>query len=297
MSVENVVIIGPGRMGLALGAALRHADAVERLLYIGRALEPPPHPLFEPSSPDEPGSGGAEYRAGPVPIPMGTTVLILAVPDSALAEVAYDVAAAGPAPPGCAAFHLSGALSTDVLAPLHAADYAVGSIHPLQTVADPWLSGDRLMGAAFALAGETSALNAARRVVNALGGMPLVIPPALRPTYHAAAVMASNYLIALLAVAARLLEQASVDSSRVLPALLPLVRGTLDNLEHLGVGAALTGPIPRGDADTLRLHLARLSPEDRTLYCALGLELLRLARQAGLDERRAAEIESLLASG
>jgi predicted short-subunit dehydrogenase-like oxidoreductase (DUF2520 family) len=78
---------------------------------------------------------------------------------------------------------------------------------------------------------------------------------------------------------------------------LPLVRGTLDNLEHLGVGAALTGPIPRGDADTLRLHLARLSPEDRTLYCALGLELLRLARQAGLDERRAAEIESLLASG
>jgi predicted short-subunit dehydrogenase-like oxidoreductase (DUF2520 family) len=167
----------------------------------------------------------------------------------------------------------------------------------LQTVADPWLSGDRLMGAAFALAGETSALNAARRVVNALGGMPLVIPPALRPTYHAAAVMASNYLIALLAVAARLLEHASVDGTRVLPALLPLVRGTLDNLEHLGVAAALTGPIPRGDADTVRLHLARLSAEDRALYCALGLELLRLARQTGLDERRAAEIESLLASG
>ena len=98
-------------------------------------------------------------------------------------------------------------------------------------------------------------------------------------------------------VAARLLEQASVDGARVLPALLPLVRGTLDNLEHLGVGAALTGPIPRGDADTVRLHLARLSAEDRALYCALGLELLRLARQAGLDERRAAEIESLLAPG
>ncbi|MGH8203795.1 MAG: DUF2520 domain-containing protein, partial [Steroidobacteraceae bacterium] len=150
---------------------------------------------------------------------------------------------------------------------------------------------------AFALAGEMHALNAARRIVNALDGMPLVIPPTLRPTYHAAAVMASNYVIALLAVAARLLEDASVDSGKVLPALLPLVRGTLDNLEHLGVAAALTGPIARGDADTIRLHLARLSAEDRALYCRLGLELLRLARQTGLDERRAAEIDFLLASG
>ena len=293
MSRENVVIIGPGRMGLALGAALRDADAVERLLYVGRALEPPPHPLFDAAAAD--GSAGAEYRVAPIPVPGGTSILILAVPDSTLSDVAYDVATAGPAPAGCAAFHLSGALSTDVLAPLHQAGYSVGSIHPLQAVADPWLSGDRLMGAAFALAGETHALNAGRRLVNALGGLPLVIPPTLRPVYHAAAVMASNYVIALLAVAARLLEDASVDSANVLPALLPLVRGTLDNLEHLGIAAALTGPIPRGDADTIRLHLARLSAEDRALYCRLGLELLRLARQTGLDERRAADIESLLA--
>jgi predicted short-subunit dehydrogenase-like oxidoreductase (DUF2520 family) len=294
---ENVVIIGPGRMGLALGAALRQADAVERLLYVGRGLEPPPHPLFDPSDPDDTASAGAEYRMGPIPIPAGTTILILAVPDTALAEVAYDVAAAGAAPPGCSALHLSGALSTDVLAPLHGAGYGVGSLHPLQAVADPWMSGDRLIGAAFAISGEAAAINTARRLVNELAGQPLVIPTALRPVYHAAAVIASNYLIAVMAFAARLLEEASVGSSQVLPALLPLVRGTLDNLEHLGIAAALTGPIPRGDADTIRLHLARLSPEDRVLYSRLGLELLRLAREAGLDERRATEIESLLASG
>jgi predicted short-subunit dehydrogenase-like oxidoreductase (DUF2520 family) len=294
---ENVVIIGPGRMGLALGAALRDADAVESLTYIGRGVEPPPHPLFDRAVPDDASTAGAEYRLGPIPIPGATSVLILAVPDSALGEVAYEVARAGAAPRGCAAFHLSGALSTDVLAPLAAVGYSVGSIHPLQTVADPWLSGHKLMGAAFALAGETPAVNTARGLVYELGGIPLVVPPTLRPIYHSAAVMASNYVLALLAVAARLLEHAGVESSQVLPALLPLVRGTLDNLEHLGIAAALTGPIPRGDADTIRLHLARLSAEDRALYCRLGLELLRLARQTGLDERRAAEIESLLASG
>jgi predicted short-subunit dehydrogenase-like oxidoreductase (DUF2520 family) len=87
-----------------------------------------------------------------------------------------------------------------------------------------------------------------------------------------------------------------VPAAETLPALLPLVRGTLDNLEHLGVPAALTGPVARGDTDTVRLHLARLSPDDRTLYCALGLEVLRLARQAGLDEQKADEIADLLGS-
>lgn len=286
---ENVVIVGPGRMGLALGTALRQERVVDQLTYYGRALEPPPHPLFDAGEQE-----GAGYRIGPHPVPAGTTALVLAVPDSALGDVAYDLSLAGPAPPGCAALHLSGALSTDALGPLHAAGYSVGSLHPLQAVADPWSAGDRLVGSAFAVAGEPAAVATARRLVDGLGGRALLIPPTLRPLYHAAAVFASNYLVALIAIAVRLLQEASVPEEDALPAILPLVRGTLDNLEKLGVPAALTGPIPRGDADTVRLHLARLSAEDRELYSALGRELLRLAHAAGLDERRAAEIESLL---
>jgi predicted short-subunit dehydrogenase-like oxidoreductase (DUF2520 family) len=289
---DNVVIIGPGRMGPALGTALRHADGIGRLTYFGRSLGAPPHPLFDSDDEREP---DATYRLGPAPVPAGTTVLILAVPDTAIAEVAYDVARVGPAPPGCAALHLSGALSTDVLAPLHGAGYALGSMHPLVAVADPWLAADRLMEAGFALAGEPAAISAARRLVDALEGLPLVIPPALRPTYHAAAVMASNYVVALTAAAIRMLGAANVSEPDALRALLPLLRGTLANIEQLGLPAALTGPIPRGDVDTIRLHLARLSPADRVLYCGLGLELLRLARAAGLDPVRADEIESLLA--
>ncbi len=282
---DRVVIVGPGRAGLALGSALAEAGAVERLTFFGRSLEPPPHPLFD---------SAADYRVGLLPLPAGTTVLLLAVPDTALAEVTHDIAATGPAPPGCSAFHLSGALSTEVLGPLHARGYATGSLHPLQSIADPWSGGQRLIGSAFALAGEPSAVAAARRLVLALGGRTLVIPPIFRPLYHAAATSASNYIVALVAFGVRLLSAAGIAEGDALAALLPLMRGTLDNLEQLGLAAALTGPIARGDVDTVRLHLAGLSAEDRPLYCALGRETLRLARGLGLDPRRADELDALL---
>jgi predicted short-subunit dehydrogenase-like oxidoreductase (DUF2520 family) len=287
--MERVAIVGAGRMGLALGAALRHADAAEQIVYYGRAVEPPPHPLFD-------GPDAAVYRIGPAAPPPGTGILILAVADSALGDVAYDYARAGPAPPGCAAFHLSGALSTDVLAPLHGAEYAVGSLHPLQAVADPWQAPDRLVGIGWALAGEPAAMAAARRLVSALSGTALVVAPQYRPLYHAAAVMASNFLVALLSSSVGMMARAGLTEEEAVIGLLPLVRGTLDNIEQLGVSAALTGPIPRGDVDTVRLHLARLSDEERTLYCGLGLELVRLARAAGLEEQRAEELRELLST-
>ena len=275
-------------MGLAFGAALVQCQAVERLVFYGRGLEPPPHPLFDPHS------AVASYRPGLGGLEADTTVVILAVPDAALAEVAHDLAAAGPAPRGCAALHLAGALSTDALTPLHLVGFAVGSMHPLQTVADPWSGGDRLIGAAFALGGEPAAIAAGRRLVNALRGRALVVPPALRPLFHAASVFASNYVVTLAAVAARLLSQAGISEDEAIEATLPLIRGAVDNIEHLGFAAALTGPIMRGDVDVVRLHLGRLSSEERSLYCALGRETLRLARLAGLDAERAAELESLL---
>jgi len=294
---DRVAIIGPGRMGLALGAGLRDARAVEKLVFIGRGMNPPPHPLFEETPPasewDEPPP--VEYRMWPSDLPTDTTVAVLAVPDRALAEVAFELARFGPSPPGCAALHLSGVLSNDVLEPLHLAGYATGSLHPLQTVADPWHGGDRLRGVAFAVAGEPAAMNAARRLANALGGSTLIIPPTMRPVYHAAAVLASSGPVALLAAAVRTLARTGVTADEAFKALLPLMQGTLETVRQLGVPAALSGPVAQGDADAVRLHLARLSPRERVLYCELGRELLELARAAGLDAARADEIEDLLA--
>lgn len=286
---ERVAIVGPGRMGLALGGALWQAQEAETLTFFGRSMEPPPHPLFET------GAEEVGYRTGYGPIPSGTTILLLAVPDDVLNRVANEVARMGEAPGGCAALHLSGALSTDVLAPLHGIGYAIGSLHPLQTVADPWSGSDRLRGCAYAVAGEPAALVAARRLVAALNGLALVIPPALRPVYHASAVFASNYVLAATAAIARTLAEAGVREEEAVAAALPLMRGTMDNIEQLGIGPALTGPVARGDVDTVRLHLSRLSPRERRLYSALGLETVRLARAVGLDPERADTLESLLA--
>lgn len=286
---ERIAVVGPGRMGLALGVALRQAEVAESLVFFGRSHEAPPHPIFDGAAED------VSYRMGYGPIPEGTTILILAVPDDALHAVANEVAHVAPAPAGCVVLHLSGALSTDVLAPLHGAGYSVGSLHPLQTVADPWSGAERLQGCAYAIAGEPAALTAARRLVSALGGLPLVIPPALRPIYHAAAVFASNYVLAATAAIARTLAEAGIEEEEAVAAALPLMRGTMDNVEQLGLGAALTGPVARGDVDTVRLHLSRLSPRERRLYSALGLETVRLARAVGLDPERAAKLESLFA--
>ena len=286
---ERVVICGPGRVGLSLGTALVRANALERLTYYGRSMEPPPHPVFDSKDPP------VEYRVGMPPLPEATTILILAVPDRALAEVAHDLAAAGHAPGGCAALHVSGALTADVLAPLHNAGYAVGSLHPLQPLADPWDGVRRLMGASYAVAGEPVALAAARRLVRALDGVDFVVTNRDRPLYHAAAVFASNYVVALADTAIRMFEQAGVPEDAAPEAVRSLMRGTLDNLEHLGVTSALTGPIARGDVDTVRMHVVRLSPEDRELYCALGRRTLAIARAAGLAGERADEIERLLA--
>ena len=139
-------------------------------------------------------------------------------------------------------------------------------------------------------------MNAARRLANALGGSTLVIPPSMRPVYHAATVLASSYLVALAAVAARTLGRTGMPEQDALGALLPLMQGTLENVRQLGIPASLTGPIAQGDTDAVRLHLARLSPGERVLYCDLGRELLELARAAGLDPARADEIGDLLAS-
>lgn len=285
---DRLVICGPGRVGLSLGTALTRAHAVDSLTYYGRSMEPPPHPVFDSTAPP------VEYRVGCPPLPEGTTILMLCVPDRALAEVAHDLAAAGPAPRGCVALHVSGALTADVLAPLHDAGYAVGSLHPLQPLADPWDGVRRLTGACYAVAGEPTALAAARRLARALDGIDFVVVNRDRPLYHAAAVFASNYVVALADTAIAMFERAGVPPDAAPQAVRSLMNGTLDNLEHLGVTSALTGPIARGDVDTVRMHLARLSAEERELYCALGRRTLAIARAAGLAGDRADDIERLL---
>ena len=111
--------------------------------------------------------------------------------------------------------------------------------------------------------------------------------------YHAAAVFASNYLAGLIGAAGRLMAQAGIPEDEAVQAILPLARGSLENLGRLGPVRALTGPISRGDVETVRLHLRTLEPRERALYASLGSEILRLATEAGLDENVSEELNEL----
>ena len=168
-------------------------------------------------------------------------------------------------------------------------------MHPLIAFSpEPSLVARQFRGATFALEGNLAAVAVADTIVRRLGGSPVTMAPELKPLYHAGAVFASNYLVTLVAVAARLLEDAGIAREEALAALAPLARATLENVEAAGPVVALTGPVARGDVATVRRHLMSLSHADAELYRAVGRETLKLARQAGLDEGKASRLEELL---
>ncbi|QYG94620.1 DUF2520 domain-containing protein [Iamia sp. SCSIO 61187] len=191
----------------------------------------------------------------------GVDLVVLAVPDDAVAEVA---AAVGPG--SAVVAHLSGSRGLDVLGP-HARP---ASIHPLVALPTAALGAERLRaGAWFAVAGDAIA----GRVVRALGGRAVEVPDEHRAAYHAAACIASNHLVALLGQVERVAAPIGVP----LEAYLDLARATVDNVAALGPAAALTGPAARGDTATLDRHRAALDPAERAAYEALVHEARRLA--------------------
>ena len=152
----------------------------------------------------------------------------------------------------------------------------------------------RLRGAFAGLEGDDRALDAGEQLAGALGMHPVRLAPGGKAAYHAGAVIASNYVVVLASLAEGLARRAGVPPAEARALYLPLMQGTVANLA-LGPASALTGPVRRGDAATVRRHLAALAPEDRALYRALGLVALGLARDAGLGEAAAAAIERALA--
>jgi predicted short-subunit dehydrogenase-like oxidoreductase (DUF2520 family) len=232
---------------------------------------------------------------GPPPWLAEARVVVLAVGDDALASCVGDLARAGGLGPAHVVLHLSGALSHEALRPLQALGAATGSMHPLMTLgADTARAARRFRGATFVLEGDFGAVAVADAMVRRLGGLPVTLAPERKSAYHAGAVFASNYVVTLLAVAVRLLNDAGIGRETAVAALLPLTRATLENVAVDGPAAALTGPVARGDVATVRRHLAALRHQDAELYRAVGRETLRLAREAGLDDGKAGRIAEML---
>jgi predicted short-subunit dehydrogenase-like oxidoreductase (DUF2520 family) len=171
------------------------------------------------------------------------------------------------------------------------------SLHPLLPFADRQQAFERLSMAPYIGEGDKTARPVAAALCAALGGHLESIPTAKKPLYHAAACLASNYLVTLVAEAAALLLQCGIDRNRGEALLLPLMRATLDNVAVHGTGQGLTGPIVRGDIGTLNTHLLALQqqPEILDLYCRLGRKTALMAQKSGRLKTVSAEaIISLL---
>lgn len=208
----------------------------------------------------------------------GATAALLCVPDSAIGEVCAAVAGAAEVPRLVG--HVSGAGTLAALEPAYAAGAATFSLHPLQTFPD---ASAPVEGTPAAVAGsDDEAAAFARTLAERLGMRPFDVPDEQRAAYHAAASMASNFLVALQEAAARLLARAGVqEHPREL--LAPLVMRTAANWAERGPDA-LTGPIARGDRDTVERHreaLAELAPELLEAYDALAAQAESIASERG----------------
>jgi predicted short-subunit dehydrogenase-like oxidoreductase (DUF2520 family) len=253
-----VAVVGGGRVGLTVARALVVAGhPVTVLSRRARPLDPPLAPAVDAWEP---------------PL-AGAAVVLLAVPDAQVTPVAERLAATGALGAAHVVLHLSGLLDRRALAPLASCGAALGSWHPLQTFRD---DEGTLQGVPAVVEGDPAARAAAHDLAVAVGMTPVLeIGAQAKPTYHAAAVFASNYLVVLAAIAERLGREAGLATSWRL--FLPLMRRTLEYLEHHDPAASLTGPIRRGDVGTVETHLQALEPDVARLYAALAAEALRLA--------------------
>lgn len=265
-----IAIVGGGRMGRGLALALAEAGETCHLWSRREA-------------------GGVVADAV-----SGAATVILAVPDDAISAVAGELSRAKAIGAEQVVLHLSGVHNRSALADLDPSGAALGSLHPLQTVADPATAASRWRGAYAAVEGDDRAVTAASRIAQLLGLHPFRIDAASKIKYHAGAAMAGNYSVVLAGMAARMAREAGVPEALANRIYLPLLAGAVENLGSSGAVNALTGPIKRGDAATVQLHLATLSEDERRLYVALGLEALQLARAAGLDPKLAMGVEAIL---
>ncbi len=219
-------------------------------------------------------------------------LVFIATPDDVIPVVASQVSWRK----GQMVVHCSGADPVDILNPAKKAGSQIGVFHPLQTFAAK--PEENLKGITFAVEAEEPLLTQLKEMARILGGNVIELKSKDRAIYHAAAVFACNYLVTLTDIAADLWESIDVPRDKAVMALLPLMRGTINNIESIGVANSLTGPIARGDSGTVKKHLTaldKIDPDITGLYRELGLNTIPIAIKKGkLNKSQAEDIERIL---
>ncbi|HSI06593.1 MAG: Rossmann-like and DUF2520 domain-containing protein [Myxococcota bacterium] len=270
MGIDSIALIGASNAGLAFALAARRRGIVVRGIWNRGAVGRERATALLP---------GVRVAGLDAPIASDAALTLVAVADSAIADIAKRVTHVA----GTLA-HLSGALPASVLGRENAA-----GIHPMLSIANPTIGADALTGAIVTVEGAPEPSEHAGLFVRRLGGRPVPIAAADKARYHAAAVFASNFVVATMASAADLVGRGLAEG------LMGLARSALDNVAKNGPADALTGPVLRGDVVTVEKHLAALvNSQDRALYRAASLKALDLALSRGLPKDKAEALAKAL---
>jgi predicted short-subunit dehydrogenase-like oxidoreductase (DUF2520 family) len=281
-------IVGAGPVATALAGALRLGGVPVLGLWARRAA-----PARQAGSI----AGVAAFSSAPPDILLETEIVILAVRDQSIADVAQMLLGTGLINKRHVLLQCAGAMSAkEVLGHVAGQVAGVGTLHPLSAIADGKLAMRMLKGTVFGVEGDEAGRAAAGKLVAAMTGIVLALDGAQMASYHAAAALASNYIVTVIDAAAAMLANAGVSADRAAQAVIPLAEGALRNIASHGTTGGLTGPIRRGDLATVQRHLDAIKdrPELVEIYRALARRAVVIAgRIDGRDAPDRAALEAI----
>ena len=288
MADKTIAIIGAGRVGSSVGFLLGRAGYTVTAVAARTTESAARASAFI-------GQGEATIDAARAAA--SAEIVFITTPDRVIQEVCEKIAATLAFKLGAIAIHMSGAHSLGLLEAAQRAGAARAVIHPLQSLASREQGVKTLPGSYFRVEADPAARETATNIVGALGGFELAMPKwssdeDSAALYHAGAVTVSNYFVALIDFGLKFYQALGAEKQEALKAVLPLIRGTLHNIEKLGIPDALTGPIMRGDIQTVRDHLEamqRRTPELTGLYKGLARQTVLVAREKGSITQQTAE--------
>jgi predicted short-subunit dehydrogenase-like oxidoreductase (DUF2520 family) len=278
MATKTVAIIGAGRVGSSVGFLLKRA---------GYTITAVVARTQESAERGREFIGSGKALTDVVQATARADVIFITTPDTSIKTICDAIASGGGFGPGMLVVHTSGAHTRDLLVSARKSGSSRAVIHPLQSIPSKDLGVKNVPGSYFRIEADSEALPLARRLVKDLGGIELDMPgwlpdqssPAL---YHAGAVAVSNFFVALVDFGLCFYQALGADKKEALKAVLPLIKGTLANIESVGIPDALTGPIVRGDVETVRDHMSAMrqrTPELLGLYRELAKHTIMLAKE------------------
>ena len=285
--MPNTFVVGAGPVATALAGALRLGGVP----VLGLWARNPATARAAAAV-----SGVAAFSSAPPDLLLEADVVVIAVRDDAIASVARMLVATGLITRHHVLVHCSGVVSAEeAFADVRDRVGGVAILHPLRAIPDGSAAMRAMAGTVFGIEGDERGVSRARGLASALSGTTLELSGEQMAAYHAAAAIASNYLVGLLDAASVLLEKVGIGGEAGVQALLSLVEGTLENVRAHGLKESLTGPIRRGDRETIERHLRTLPAELSDVYRTLGRRVLAMTRAIGdVPSERLDEIDKLL---